>query len=316
MEESRCFMAYDVLLQGNAFCDLTFTFTNRDSLPHLGQETFANDFAVNPGGIFNFASALTRLGLRVGLLTQLGTDMFSRFIAERMEECGLSLELTSWIQEPLPVVTAAISFPHDRLFISYSAPRQRDLDRPKITPDALDRYRPRALFTYGEVGIEMCREARRRGILVYLDASWDPDHLRSPCLREAVHEVDVFSPNLPEALEMTAAGSAEEALEVLGRWCRMVAIKCGAQGCLAWRDGERFAVPAIPVEAVETTGAGDNFSAGLMYGLLRGYPFETCLRCANIAGGLSTLVLGGCGSGAQAADLEVWLERLAEHGVH
>ena len=297
---------YDVLLQGNQYCDLTFTFTQRDSLPLLGQETYADDFAVNAGGIFNLASTLTRLGIGVGLVTQLGADLFSRFIAERMQECGLSLELTSWVEEPLPVVTAGISFPHDRLFISYAAPRHRDLDPPKITPDDLDRYRPRALFTFGEVGIDLCREARSRGILVYVDAHWNLDHLRSSYLRELLQHVDVFSPNLPEALEITGAGSAEEALDGLSRLCRCVAIKCGSEGCLAWRDGERIAVPAIAVQAVETTGAGDNFNAGLIYGLLHGYPFERCLRYANVAGGLSTQVLGGCGSGVRAADLEAW----------
>jgi len=164
----------------------------------------------------------------------------------------------------------------------------------------------RALFTFGEVGIDLCREARSRGILVYVDAHWNLDHLRSSYLRELLQHVDVFSPNLPEALEITGAGSAEEALDGLSRLCRCVAIKCGSEGCLAWRDGERIAVPAIAVQAVETTGAGDNFNAGLIYGLLHGYQFERCLRYANVAGGLSTQVLGGCGSGVRAADLEAW----------
>ena len=297
---------YDVLLQGNPFCDLTFTFTDRESLPALGQEVFASDFAVNPGGVFNIAAALTRLGLRVGLMTQLGTDIFSRFIAERMGEYGISCDLTTWVDASLPVVTAGVSFPHDRLFISYGPPTAGIPEAPRITEEDLDRLGPRALFTHGEVGLAICRAARKRNILVYVDTNWNPDFLRSTRLRDLLDEVDVFAPNLSEALEMTGTAEATEALEVMRGWCRQVVIKCGASGALAAADGRIYRLPAIQVDAVETTGAGDNFNAGLIYGLLQGFSFERSLECATIAGGLSTLVIGGSGAGYTADDLARW----------
>jgi sugar/nucleoside kinase (ribokinase family) len=285
---------FDVLLQGSPFCDLTFTFTDRDSLPEMGQEVFAQNFALNPGGVYNITSALTRLGLSAGLMAELGNDIFSRFVAERMETSGISLDLIRWVDRPLPVVTAGISFPRDRMFISYMPPELRAV--PRLTIRELDRYRPRAFFSYGEFPAELYREARRRGILVFVDTHWSPEYLRSEGLRMVLRDVDVFSPNLNEALHMTRSESDEEALDILARWCECVVIKTGKDGCLASREGRRYTVPAIDVEAVDTTGAGDNFNAGLIYGLLRGQSFETCLRIANIAGGLSTLVLGGCGS--------------------
>lgn len=306
--DARPGTTFDVLLHGSPFCDLTFTFTDRESLPVLGQEVYASNFAINPGGIFNISSALSRLGLRVGLKAQLGTDIFSRFIAERMEGSGLSLDLISWIERPKPVITAGVSFPHDRLFISYAAPDDELPPDPLITVEDLDRYRPRTLFTYGGEGVEAFREARRRGILVYLDTFWSPDHLRSSYLREVLAEVDLAAPNLPEALEMTGAPDAETALDVLSEWCPCPVIKLGSQGCIAACRGERYRVPAIEVKAVETTGAGDNFNAGLIYGLLRDYSFERSLRCANISGGLSTLTLGGSGAGYTAQTVEEMLE--------
>lgn len=306
--------AYDVLLQGNPFCDLTFTFTALDHLPPLGHEVFADQFALNPGGIFNIASALNRLGFRVGLRAEMGNDIFSRFVAERMREVGLPLDLVTQADRPLPVVTAGVSFPHDRLFISYSAPREEGSE-PRITRADLDRYRPRALFSYGELGHDLMCEARARGVLVYVDGHWNPEYLRSASLHEALAYVDVFSPNLPEALEMTGAADAAAALDILRQWCRTAVIKLGPGGCIAWRAGDYYSVPAIPVQAVETTGAGDNFNAGLIYGLLRGYPFEVCLQCANIVGGLSTLALGGCGGNISAAEVEGWLGRLGQEAT-
>jgi sugar/nucleoside kinase (ribokinase family) len=298
---------FDVILEGSPFVDLTFTFGDREGLPPLGQEVFAQDFAINPGGVFNIAAALARLGLRVGLLAQLGNDIFSRFIAERMEAAGLSLGLTQWVDRPLPVVTAGVSFPHDRLFISYAEPEVPAEPPPRVTLETLQRYNPRALFCYGEHTVALYREARRRGILVCIDTHWSEERLRSAHLRAAVAEASVFSPNLPEALEMTRTATAEEALDVLSAWTSCVAIKAGPRGCLAACEGSRYESPAIPVRPVDTTGAGDNFNAGLLYGLLRGYSFETALRCANIAGGLSTTVLGGAANGTTTADIEAWL---------
>jgi sugar/nucleoside kinase (ribokinase family) len=303
---------YDVLLQGTPFCDLTFSFKNLDVVPSLGQEVFADEFAINPGGVFNISSALSRFGLRVGLKALLGNDMFSRFVAEQMRACDLSVDLISWVDAPMPVVTVGVSFRHDRLFISYSSSNK--FDHPLITVDDLDRYRPKVFFTFGEGGIDLCDAARQRGIPVYLDSFWNPTHLRSAFLRDLLPHVDVFAPNLPEALEMTSTTSASDALDVLSRWCPCVAIKCGAQGCVGQRAGERVALPALDVEPQDTTGAGDNFNAGFIYGMLQGYSFERCLRCASIAGGLSTQVLGGCGSASTAEDIEKYLGQSADAG--
>jgi sugar/nucleoside kinase (ribokinase family) len=305
---------FDVILQGSPFVDLTFSFDHRDGLPPLGQEVFAQKFAINPGGVFNIAAALARFGARVGLVAQLGNDIFSRYIAERMEAVGLSLELTEWVERPLPVITAGVSFPHDRLFISYATPDVRECPPPQITLDTLERCKPTVLFCYGEHDVALYREARKQGIAVYVDTYWSIDDLHSPHLREILPEVSVFSPNLPEALEMTGTGSAGEALEVLRGWAECVVIKAGADGCVAACGERRYQQPAIPVQAIDTTGAGDNFNAGFIYGLLHHYPFEQSLRCANIAGGLSTQVLGGAGSGATNLDIESWLGRAQEGG--
>jgi sugar/nucleoside kinase (ribokinase family) len=295
---------FDVLLHGDPFCDLTFSFADRERLPPVGHEVFADSFAINPGGTFNISAALTRLGLRVGLKACLGTDIFSRYIGERMEACGLSSELISWTDIPKPVVTVGISFPHDRLFISYDTPGTGPRDSSAITVDELDRYQPRVLFSYGGEEHATLREARRRGILVVLDTHWDADYLRSDYLRATLAEVDVAAPNLPEALEITGAANAESALDRLADWCPCAVIKMGPDGCLAACNGTRYHVPAMEITAVETTGAGDNFNAGLIYGMLRGYPFETALRCANVTGGLSTLISGGCEANISADVVE------------
>jgi sugar/nucleoside kinase (ribokinase family) len=160
------------------------------------------------------------------------------------------------------------------------------------------------LYTHGGEGPAIIGESRDRGILVLLDTHWDVEYLRSDYLRTVLAEVDVAVPNLPEALEITGAPDAEGALDRLSEWCRCAVIKMGAEGCIAACNGRRYHAPALKLRALETTGAGDNFNAGLMYGLLRGYPFDRALRCANVTGGLSTLVAGGCEANVSAEVVE------------
>jgi sugar/nucleoside kinase (ribokinase family) len=301
---------YDVLLQGNPFCDLTFTFLHLESVPVLGQEVFADDFDINPGGIFNIASALARLKLRVGLKAVLGNDMFSTFVAHCIREADIDMRLVSHLDAPRPVVTAGISLPHDRLFISYAPPGREIPGDLAISIADLERYRPRCVFSYGDLSLDVYRAARRASMLTVVDAFWDTRHLRSDALRATLAEIDIFAPNLAEALEVTGESTPQAALEQLSRLCRAVVIKCGDEGCIAARGPDRYSVPAISVHCRDTTGAGDNFNAGLIYGVLRGYSFEKALRCAVITGGLSTAVLGGCRSGYTETDVET---RLSTH---
>ncbi len=61
---------------------------------------------------------------------------------------------------------------------------------------------------------------------------------------------------------------------------------------LDW-DGRHYRCPPYPVEAADTTGAGDCFDAGFIYGWLRGQSPEECLHTAGVCGALSTRGLGG-----------------------
>jgi sugar/nucleoside kinase (ribokinase family) len=72
-----------------------------------------------------------------------------------------------------------------------------------------------------------------------------------------------------------------------------VVVKLGAGGAIARRGAERAVVRAAAVDAVDTTGAGDSFGAGLLFGLLAGRPLPSALAVAVACGTASTRALGG-----------------------
>src|SRR5205085_6102624 len=114
--------------------------------------------------------------------------------------------------------------------------------------------------------------------------------------------------NASEALQLTGAATVEAALAQLAELTPLAIVKRGAQGAIAQAGQHMGRAPAIGVDVFDTTGAGDCFNAGFLYGHLRGLPLEDCLRCGNICGGLSTTARGGAAA-PSAAQVEEWLRR-------
>ena len=299
----------DVLVQGRSSVDLTFL--GLPELPRMGEEHHATGFAMNPGACFITVNALRRLGLQVGFATELGSDFFSRYVLDRMRAINIDETFILHLDQDLAEVSAGLSFPHDRTFITWSAARATPAPVRGITVADLRDHRVRCLFAHEAIQPAAFAEARSHGIPICIDSFWDPRYLGSSRVWDAIAQADVFMPNLLEALTITGTGTAEAALAALGQRVPRVAIKLGPEGALGWDRGEICRVPVLPVAAVDTTGAGDNFDAGFIYGLLQGLPFEQCLRCAVVAGSLSTLCPGGVAGSADPNSLREGLCRLA-----
>jgi sugar/nucleoside kinase (ribokinase family) len=298
---------YDVVIAGDVYCDLIFT--GLDTLPRLGEELFARAFEMTPGGVFITGAALARLGLRVGLCCWLGDDPFSEFALRCFAQEGLSTALVQRSPGPLPTLSVSLSLPSDRSFVSSRAPR------PCPDPAAvLRRTTFRHLHISSLPGLfehpDLVELAHERGAGISIDCQWAPDLIAAPDLadRLVAARPAVFLPNLDEALAITRAGDADDALDSLAAWVPTV-ITMGAAGALAGCDGERYALPALPVNAIDTTGAGDAFDAGFIYGLLHGLPFSECLRVATVCGGLSTTAHGGATAAPRWPQVQEWLAR-------
>jgi fructokinase len=127
--------------------------------------------------------------------------------------------------------------------------------------------------------------ARDNGTLVALSGS-DPAwvELQRARLLALLDQVDIFFGNEAEARGLTGAASAESALAELGRRCPTVAITLGAKGSIVAQGSDVVSVPAAAVtQVVDTTGAGDSYAAGFLYGVVRGSGPETSARLGAIA---------------------------------
>jgi sugar/nucleoside kinase (ribokinase family) len=299
---------FDVIVLGDYCLDLIFTGLAR--LPELGKEIVADRFSMTPGGAYNTAAALHRLGVQVGWPADFGDDDFSRFILQKAREEGLDDSLFTLHKRPLRYVTVAASFPEDRAFIAYYDPAPG----PQGILRALARARARVVIIAGvytgalfEAG---ARLIHARGMKLAMDGNTsEEEHALSSRVPAVLRQLDMLLPNASEAREMTGEQDLETAIRSLAKLCPLVVVKDGAGGAYGCENnGEIVHAPALPLTPLDTTGAGDCFDAGFLRAWLDGKTLEECLRWGNAVGGLSTLGLGGTGAVITPEDVRRALE--------
>ncbi|MBN2549074.1 MAG: carbohydrate kinase family protein [Anaerolineales bacterium] len=306
---------YDVLVVGNYSLDLIFT--GLPQMPELGKDIVASGFAMLPGEAYTSAIAMHRLGLQVGWAGDFGDDEFSRFAIQQAESEGLDTRLFVRHHRPLRRISVAASFPHERGFLTYYDPDPAIPAALKALATASARLLYVPGLYYGsllEAGLQL---ARARKMKFAMDGNIGcpeqaPGGLSNPAIRKAVQSSNLFLPNASEARLLTGQDDLAQALQALGQICPLVALKDGKNGSYAWAGGQIHHAPGLRLEPLDTTGAGDCYSAGFIKAWLDDLPIEECLRWGNIAGGLSTLAPGGTGYRVNPAEVRKWLPRLPE----
>ncbi|HTD95779.1 MAG TPA: PfkB family carbohydrate kinase, partial [Edaphobacter sp.] len=171
-------------------------------------------------------------------------------------------------------------------------------ERLDLQPASLDRewiVNARALHVDGydtAVATVAARWARAAGIPVIADL----DELY-PGVDELLENIDYLIVSRDFPCRLMAQPDLEEALRQMQQryGCRLAAATLGPDGVLAW-DGENFHhTPAYRVPVVDTTGAGDIFHAGFIYGLLQDWPLERQLDFACAAAALNCMSVGARG---------------------
>src|SRR5689334_2441192 len=136
------------------------------------------------------------------------------------------------------------------------------------------------------------RRARSLGLTTSLDTNYDPSESWSG-FDELLSVTNVFLPNEKEVLSLSEEVDLYAAAERLGRNVETLGIKIGSQGALGVGSNQKVRAASIPVDVVDTVGAGDSFDSGFLYGYLNGWSLEKSLRLACVCGALSTQCAGG-----------------------
>jgi sugar/nucleoside kinase (ribokinase family) len=286
---------YDVVLPGDYFFDLIYT--DLPEFPSPGREVYSKGITATGGAMFITAVSLRRLGVRAGWVACFGNDYYSEYVHRLALEENLNLSLAACVDQPYRRVTTAIPFQGERAFVTYADPPPLDLQTHWLS--AMQQCDFAHLHLGGIMSLErltpLANEARSHGATISMDCQ-DVPNLRTACTwKHVLSMVDVFMPNAREARIVSGMDSLDGALRWLTQWTKVIVVKDGANGAWVASEGSVVHAPAISVgPVVDTTGAGDCFNAGFLFGyVVEKAPVPLCARYGNICGGLSVTQVGG-----------------------
>ena len=306
----------DILVIGEINPDIVVS--DPDPVPVFGEvERIVRSIRMTVGSssaIFAYGAA--RLELRIAFCGVVGDDAFGRFMLDQMAESGIDVSACS-VDRTLPTgATVIMTSGTDRAILTAMGSIGA-LDVAAI-PDSLvgrARHLHAGAFYLQETSSDLLpaffAAARDRGVTTSFDTNWDPSDRWDGGVAAMLHAADVFFPNAAEARRISGiddVDAAARALAAQGGVGRMdggpiVAVKLGAAGALACRaDGHIVRVPAMEIEATDTTGAGDSFNAGFLRAWLDGGDLQECLELGAVCGALSTRASGGVDGQATLAE--------------
>ncbi|NBM14835.1 PfkB family carbohydrate kinase [Streptomyces sp. GC420] len=301
---------YDVYLTGTVFLDIIFT--GLDSAPVRGTESWARGMGSSPGGVANMATALARLGLRTSLAAAFGDDHYGEYCWDALAQGeGIDLSLSRTVPGWHSPVTVSMAYEGERTMVSHGHEAPPQEPAPDCPPSARAAV---AALTPGRQA-EWVAQAARKGTRIFADVGWDDTGRWDPADLADLRYCEAFLPNAEEAMRYTRTTCPRAAAHRLAELVPLAVVTLGAEGAYAVdaATGESAEVPAIKVEALDPTGAGDVFVAGFVAGTLAGWPLADRLAFGGLTAALSVQEFGGSLSAPGWSEVAAWWEQVRTH---
>lgn len=263
--------------------------------PKADEEAKTDKLSLGGGGsAANVAVGASRLGVKSGFIGSIGFDTFGRVLLEELEHEGVDVahvKVDTSTSSGLTVI--AINNKGQVIMFGYTGASDKlfpsDLNKEYISSSEHVHITGLSFDT----ALAAAKIAKKANVTV----SFDPGRLMSKMglkrLLPLLHYVDQILLNQEEARELTGVIELEKAAKaIIKSGPKMVIIKRGPDGVFAMNHSKSFSVPAYPVKVVDTTGAGDAFSAGFITAQLEGKNFEDSVEFANATANLKITRVG------------------------
>lgn len=275
-------MNIDVLCVGHACYDLVFSV---DHHPAENEKIFADSLLSCGGGpAANAAVMVAKLGYSAAFAGYLGQDGYGELHNQELLAQGINTDCLLRGDLPTPLSTVIVKPDGNRALINYKG------DTKPLAADAIDFsvLNPKVILFDGHephISIPLAKQARQAGIATVLDAGSVHEGTRA-----LMGLVDYLVCSEKFALQLK--GDEQTALTYLADFAPFVVITLGERG-LIWQHGaESGVMPAMTVNAIDTTGAGDAFHGAFAAAVAAGLDWLAVLRYASVAGSLCCIRMG------------------------
>ncbi len=247
------------------------------------------------GSAANTIHGLANLGVNTAFIGKIGNDKFGSAFESDMRKNSINPIMLKGKAESGRAL-ALVSPDSERTFAVYLG-AAIEMTAEDLKPEMFDGYSYFHIEGYLVQNQDLIRSAveiaHRKGLKISLDlASYNVVEDNRDFLKEIILKyVDIVFANEEESKAFTGK-SPEESLEIIGSMTSVAVVKLGSAGSLIKRGDETVNVGIINVDCIDTTGAGDLYASGFLYGLIKNLPLHKCGQIGAVLSGHVIEVLG------------------------
>jgi sugar/nucleoside kinase (ribokinase family) len=247
------------------------------------------------GSAANTIHGLAMLGVKTGFIGSIGKDELGDFFENDMKNAGIKTML-SRRNSVTGTAVALISPDSERTFATHLGAAV-ELEATDLDPEYFTGYDILYLEGYlifNKSLVETaCQIAKEKKMKIALDlASYNVVESRLDDFKEIVEKyVDIVFANEEEARSFTGMGT-EDALNFISQFCEVAVIKVGSEGSWIKRRDKIIKVGPHPVNCKDTTGAGDLYASGFLYGYSKNFDLEKCGLLGSLTAGKVIEIVG------------------------
>ena len=270
-------------------------------MPEPGRDGLVETITNGVGGaILNSAIVLDNLGAETILLGCIGKDLWAEFIRDSLHDTHVDL---SQLQTDDTANTGLdfilVTEDGERTMFGYRG-ANKYLRADLIDTDIFQKAGMLHISGYAllespqrDAAMQAAAYAKHNQVPISIDTGLEPVLRNKEDFLELLPALEICISGEEEVSCMLGSSSAESAAEaLLAQGVKLAAIKLGGRGSYIATTSERFFCPAFPISARDTTGAGDAFSAGLIYGRTQGLGLAASASLASALGALAASVEG------------------------
>ena len=308
--------SFDLICTGMALVDSLIKGFDPEPISAAGFRAVSGTLSVG-GEAANESMAAAKLGVKTGIFCSLGQDEAGDMIVGALERNGVDTSLVLRGEDhATPVTTMFVNDDGSRESITNTAHRHNF--HPERHPERFTDSRAlivgslfRAPFDDAQIIYEVLAAAKKAGQIIFADTKLPNFRfLTLQDIRESLPLIDYITPNEDEARYYTKKETPEDMAGVfLDYGVKNVIVKLGAKGCYFRNEETSLFLPPMDIQAVDATGAGDNFVAGFATEILRGSTQEEALRFGNACGAICTTAVGAGTALKNRAQVESLLKK-------
>ncbi|MBN2111571.1 adenosine kinase [Candidatus Woesearchaeota archaeon] len=245
-----------------------------------------------PGGSSaNTLAGVASFGGSVVFCGKIGNDKYGEIYEQKSNECGVCTRLKKHAEKMTGHAISFITPDSERTFATHLGAAIH-LKEEDIFDDDVAQSRILHIEGYQledpelrKTSLHAMNIARKNKTMISIDLS-DPGLVKRNLedLKKIIREnADIVFANESEAKAFTGKDSEMESLSEIAKLCKIAIVKTGKDGSLIRKEGKTYKIPAFKVDAVDTTGAGDMYAAGVLFGIAKDIPIERAGRIGSWA---------------------------------